>query len=154
MRIVDITQVGTGYKYQWPKEVETYPKWIDYRAVAEDGEHVIRIGATTRHTYGRERARVTVWVDGYPYAEFLGADDFDSSGEVLSEIRVRSGEAKHTCCYPTEPVPARYAAFPLVGLPTRIHGLNVHQAWAAVVNIADHKTMAALAALRRRERAR
>jgi hypothetical protein len=30
-----------------------------------------------RATYGRDRKRVVVWMDGEPQAEFLAADDFD-----------------------------------------------------------------------------
>lgn len=38
--------------------------------------------------------------------------------------------------------------FNVAGLPTRITAEGVHNAWAAVANIADHKTMTALGGLR------
>jgi hypothetical protein len=114
----------------------------------------VRIGFGTRFAYGQERKRVVVWIDGHPHAEFVGADDFDRSGEVLSEIKLPGDRGERLCRYLSEPVPERYAALPLVGLPTRISGPGVHKAWAVVVSIADHKTLGGLAALRRLERMR
>jgi hypothetical protein len=31
---------------------------------------------------------VVIWINDHPHAEFIGADDFDVSGELLSEIKV------------------------------------------------------------------
>jgi len=44
--------------------------------------------------------------------------------------------------------------FNIEGLPLRVQNSGVHRAWAVVANIADHKTLIALAALRRLERRR
>lgn len=155
MRIVDIIEATTGYKYKWPDSyVEDYTSSIVYRASAGDGEHLIRVGIAARETYGRNRARVTVWIDDYPHAEFVGADDFESSGDVLSEVKIPGDVGERICRYPAEAIPERYTAFNLVGLPTRVSGPGVHQAWAVVANVADHSAMAALAGLRRLERGR
>ena len=151
MQIVNITQVTPNYQFKWPKDTEDYPNSIEYRALADDGEHQIRIGFGSRHTYGRERTRVVVWIDNYPQAEFVGADDFNTSGEVLSEIIVPSDGSSRICRYPDEPIPERYTMFNTVGLPVRILAPGVHRAWAVAVNIADHKSMVAVAALRRLE---
>jgi hypothetical protein len=155
MHIVGIRDLGTNYRYQWPEgRPESYDYWVEYTALSEDGEHFVRIGFGKRHTYGRERARVVVWIDDYPHAEFLSADDFEKSGEVLSEIKVRGHRGERMCRYPDEPVPERYAMFNVVGLPVRVIAEGVHSAWAVVANIADQKAMVALASLRRYERAR
>ena len=154
MKIVNIERVGSSYRYTWPdNSVETYPSWIEYLALAENGEHRIRIGFCIRQVYGRERSRVTVWIDGYPNVEFFGADDFDASGEVLSEIRVRDDKGEHMPRYPEEPVPERYAMFNIVGLPTRVKARGIHRGWAVAANVSDHRTIVALAALRLYERA-
>jgi hypothetical protein len=86
--------------------------------------------------------------------EFLGADDYAVSGDVLAEIKVPGARAQRICRYPDEPVPERYSGLPVVGLPTRVSGSGVHSAWAVVANVADHYTMCALAELRRFERAK
>jgi hypothetical protein len=44
--------------------------------------------------------------------------------------------------------------FRLEGLPIRIRDLGVHNSWGVVSNIADHKSLIALATLRRLERRR
>lgn len=155
MQILKISGVGEDYDYRWPSgNTEHYDYWIEYEALTVDGGHSMRIGAGHRETYGRDRVRVVIWVDGKPQAEFLGADDYTKSGDVLSELKVPGEHAQRICRYPEEPVPERYAGLPIVGLPTRVSGPSVHGAWAVVTNISDHRTMCALAALRRLERER
>jgi hypothetical protein len=155
MQLLDVTAVGTDYAYRWPAgNLEPYPHWVEYRALAADGTHTVRIGFGTRTTYGRDRRRVVIWIDGHPHAEFLGADDFEQSGDVLAEIRIPGATGERMCRYPEEPVPERYAGLPVVGLPTRVSGPGVHNAWAVVASIADHRVLFALAALRRFERNR
>ncbi len=46
----------------------------------------MKIGFGERYAYGKKRKRVVVWIDGHSEAQFLGAEDFGQSGEVLSEI--------------------------------------------------------------------
>lgn len=155
MRIVDIRDVGVDFDYTWPSgNVEKYTQWIDWSAVAPDGAHVVRIGKAMRTVYGSNRPRVAVWIDNQVHAEFLGADDFESSGDVLCEIKVPGDVGERIVRYPTEAVPERYAAFTVAGLPTRVSGPRLHKAWAVVSNIADHPALAALGGLRRLERRR
>ena len=113
---------------------------------AQNGNSGLRIGFTRRSVCGSDRARVVIWIDDHPHAEFVGADDFDFSGEVLSEIKVPGEVGERICRYPDEPIPERYAAFNTAGLPTRIQAQGVHGAWAVVANLCDHKTMTALTA--------
>jgi hypothetical protein len=153
MQITDVLRVGTSYRYKWPDgTIETYLNWIDYQALAGDGKHKIKIGFCRRTVYGQKRERVTVWIDGYPQTEFFGADDFEASGEVLSEIRVHRDVGEVLCRYPDDAIPERYSVFNTVGLPARVHAKGVRNAWAVVANISDHRSMIGLAALRRIER--
>ena len=102
----------------------------------------------------KKRIRVIIWIDEHPHAEFFGTDDYESSGEVLSEIKVPGDKGERICRYPDESVPERYSLFNVVGLPLRGQDPGVHRAWAVVANIAVHKTLVALAGLRRLERNR
>jgi hypothetical protein len=155
MQLLDIVEAGIDYEYTWPNgNREPFARWVEYRAAAPDGERTVRIGFGHRATYGRDRRRVVVWIDGHPQVEFVGADDFDRSGDVLAELKVPGERGERICRYPDEAVPERYAALPIVGLPTRLTGPYLHAAWAVVANIADHRTLAAVAALRRLERRR
>ena len=152
MHIIGIKDAGRNFTYQWPEGTETYSYFVEYIAVHEDGTHDIKIGFGNRHTYGRDRIRIVIWIDGHPHAEFLGADDFEQSGEVLSEIKVPGDVGERICRYLDEPIPERYAMFNVEGLPLRVQGSGVHRAWAVVASIAGHKTLVALAALRKLER--
>lgn len=154
MHILRMKDAGRNFTYQWPEGRETYNYFVEYIAMDKDGEHDVKIGFGERHTYGKERIRIVLWIDGHPHAEFLGADDFEQSGEVLSEIKVPGDVGEPICKYPDETIPERYAMFNVEGLPLRVHGSGVHGAWAVVASIADHKTLIALAALRRLERRR
>jgi len=152
MHIVRLRDAGRNFTYQWPDSSETYDYYVEYVGLAEDGEHTIRIAFGKRFTYGKERVRVIVFIDGYPHAEFFSADDFEKSGDLLSEIKIPGSVGERICKYPDEPVPERYSMFNVVGLPVHVQAKGVHNAWAVVSNIADHKTLIALAALRRLER--
>ncbi|GEM_PF-1649832 len=149
MQVLRIMNVGTNYQYKWPSgDTEIYKHWVEYVALDKRGEHSVRIGFGRRPAYGKERVRVVVWIDDYPQAEFIGADDSETSGEVLSEIKVPGERGERICRYPDEPIPERYIMFNVVGLPLRVQAKGVHNAWAVSVNIADHKTMVAVAGLR------
>lgn len=154
MQIINLAKTGKNFKFIWPgNQKEVYANWVEYQAVAEDATHKIRIGFGKRFVYRIERIRVVVWVDGYPQAEFFGADDFKASGDVLSELKIHSGKSEVMCRYLVDRIPERYTTFITVGLPTRVNAKGVRNAWAVVTNISDHKTMIALAALKRLERA-
>lgn len=153
MQLVDMVAAGSNYEHRWPDgSVERYDAWVEYRARSRTREHLVRVAFCMRNTYGRLRRRAIVFIDGQPLAEFLGADDFDRTGEVLCEIKVADKVGKRMCRYPDEVIPERYVGLPVVGLTTRVSGPGVHNAWAVVANVSDHKTMCTLAALRRTER--
>ena len=155
MQVLSMKSAGTGYEYKWPSgNIETYRAWADFRAVAQDGEHLIRIGFGTRSVWQSDRERVVVWIDGQPQAEFFGADDFEVSGEVLSDIWLRGDDGEVMCRYPDDAVPERYAGFVTVGLPLRVSAKGLRNSWVVVANVSDVRSMIALAALRRLERMR
>jgi hypothetical protein len=154
MQLLDVTGAGRNYTHTWPdRSTERYAAWIDYRGLAPDGEHTIRVCFGERPVYGQnDRKRVLILIDDRVYVEFIGADDFDCSGDLLSEIKIRDRQGEHMCRYPDDAVPERYAGLPVTGLPTRVCGDGVHNAWAVLANVADHRMLVALAALRRQER--
>ena len=152
MQAFKVESVGANFKYNWPTTTEVFDHYIDYRVIAEDGDHIVRIGFCRRKVYAKERMRVVVWIDNHSHTEFAGADDFEKSGEVLSEIRLPSKGSTKMCRYPDDVIHERYRLFNVVGIPNRIKATGVHNAWSVVVNIADHKSMIALAGLRMLEK--
>lgn len=89
--MLDVASAGTNYQHRWPDgSTELYPSWIEYQALSAERDHSVRLAFGNRDTYGRSRRRVLVLIDGHPHAEFLGGDDFDRTGDILSEIKVPS----------------------------------------------------------------
>ena len=155
MKILDVVNSGTDYLYKWPSgNQELYAHWIDYGCSSGGMTNRVRIGFGDRKTYGANRKRVVIWIDGHPHAEFLAADDFGETGDVLCEIKVPGNVGERMCKYPSETVPDCYSDMRVVGLPTRVSGPKVHNAWAVVANISDHKVMIALAVQRAIDRDR
>jgi hypothetical protein len=153
MQVLSVIQAGGDFRHKWPdSSIEIFHTWIEYKVMSEDGPHQVKIALGTRKVYGAERVRVLITIDGYPQAEFFGADDYAASGQVLSEIKIHAEVGERICRYPEDPLPERYTLFNVVGLPIRVQAKGVHNAWAVVANISDHKTMIALAALRKAER--
>lgn len=154
MQILDISGVKNDYSFKWPDEnSEDFDTAITYKAISEIQRLEITIGYGHRLTYGTNRRRVTVWIDNYPYAEFMGADDFEITGEVLSEIRIWDDENKNKkmCRYAVDIIPERYSMFRTESLKHRVTGDGVHDAWAVIANVNDHISMSALAAMRKYE---
>jgi hypothetical protein len=152
MKITSFLGVKEDFEYQWFDKIEKYTM-VQYIALDNDGTHEVQIGHTERKAYGLNRKRVVVFIDGYPYAEFVAADDFDKTGDLLSEIRLlQEDEYLDMCEYPEEGIPAIYANFNVEGLPNRIKAKGVHKAWSVVANISDHKSMISLAFLRKKEK--
>jgi hypothetical protein len=155
MQVVAIKDAGRKFEYKrLSGDTEIYDYFVEYSVIAEDGQHSVKIGFGKRPVYGTDRVRVVVWIDGYPHAQFLGTDDFERTREALYEIKIAASDGERICRYPDDVVPERYSMFRVEGLPIRIRDPRVHNAWAVVSNITDHKTLIALAMLRRLERRR
>ena len=155
MQLLNIIDSSMNFSFTWPGgDVEQYDIAITYKSISNDGKHKIRLGFGYRGVYGKNRRRVVIWIDDHPYVEFFGADDFEITGEVLSEIRYYDEDADSVrmCRYAKDTVPQRYSLFRLDSLKRRVNGAGVHDAWCVVSNISDHLTMSLLASLRKYER--
>lgn len=155
MQILDVLRVAQNCSFTWPGgDTEMFSVAMTYRAVSVEGNHEVTVGYGERITYGIKRRRVVVWIDNYPRAEFMGADDFNLTGEVVSEVKISDKSEKSTrmCRYGSDVVPQRYALFRTDSLKRRVSGVGVHDAWAVVVNVADHESMIALASMRKYEK--
>jgi hypothetical protein len=152
MKVISFLGVKENFEYQWFDKMEKYTV-IQYIATDDEGRHEVQIGQTERETYGLNRKRIVVFIDNYPYAEFVAADDFDKTGDLLSEIRILQKDGNFDMVeYPEEGIPPFYSNFTVEGLPNRIKSKGVRKAWSVIANISDHKAMMALAFLRKYER--
>lgn len=154
MRVVALIGAGKDFEYKWPDGVHIHTHWVQYTATSPEGKHDVVIGFDHYPVYDRKRARAIVWIDGHNQVVFTGADDFEVTGEMLAEMRVRADDGMRICRYPEGPVPIAYSSFRVVGLPTRICAKGVHNSWAVITNISNHAEIISLAFLRRSERNR
>jgi hypothetical protein len=143
-----------NFKSQWPNGEATYPQWVDYVVAAPHGTFVARTGFGVVKVYDLPRKRVILWKGQEALAEFVGADDFEQTGDVLSLIKISSddGPGERNCRYPEEAIPERYASLPVVGFRNRITGARTARALAVAANVGDHRKLCALAGLRWQER--
>jgi len=151
LQIKKVIDLRKDFHYTWPTGVVENYDLIEYQAIAEDGEHNVKILFGEREVYEKTRARVMVLIDDNLYAEFVGADDFEKTGEVLSQIWI-GNNGKKMCRYPDDPIPERYTMFRVEGLFNRIKVKGVKNGWAVVANVSDHKSLITLASLRRLEK--
>jgi hypothetical protein len=127
------------YEYRWPSgNEEHYDQCFVYQVESSGEVLSVRIGFGMRDTYGRKRRRVVVWINGYPQAEFLGADDYSDTRDTLCEIKIQTADGYRLCKYPSQRVPERYSDLLIVGLPTRVKAKGTHKAWAVLANESDH----------------
>lgn len=153
MRIQSCINKDKDFKYRWPDEVQEFSA-CEYKAAGEDGLHSVRIGVREKVKYGEKRKMVVVWIDGYPFTQFVGADDYDSSGEVVSEIKFFDsalGKFRRCLCK-KDGIPPQFADFKVVRMQDRVNAPGVPDVWAVVVGIRDHEQMAEYAGLRRQEK--
>jgi hypothetical protein len=149
-----------GFSHQWPHgaseaegtNLETYEKGYAGVITIEGKETSFVIGMGKRPAAGMDdRARLVVFKGKpgrtlYPLVEFVGANDFDTSGRLVSIIR-REGRKP---VRPGESLPAAYD-----GMPTGIYNELVvgPRAWnvcAVVANATDFPVMVRHAVLRDR----
>jgi hypothetical protein len=86
-----------GQSYQWPDTREHYARYRVFigKTRAEGAVH-IGLGETIReHKWGRDRKYVVAFLSGgspqQPLAEFVAADDYDETRELVAVIRGSDG---------------------------------------------------------------
>lgn len=153
MQILDIVETGTDYVYKWPDTEETYSHFIVYRvAYGENDSMEAKILFGEREVYGKLRKRILVLINGKVQAEFFGVDDFDYTGNIMSEIKTVVDGSLKMSKYPEATLPSQYSLFNIHGIPNFIKGKGTHNGWGVLLNIADHRGIISLGILRKEER--
>lgn len=86
-----------GQSYQWPEERDTYSRYRVYMAVTRaEGAVQIGLGETVRKKkWGRDRNYVVAFLSSgspqRPLAEFVAADDYEQTRELVAVIRGSDG---------------------------------------------------------------
>jgi hypothetical protein len=86
-----------GQSYQWPDERDLYSRYRVFMAVTRaEGAVQIGLGETVRtKKWGRDRKYVVAFLSGgspqRPLAEFVAADDYEETRELVAVIRGSDG---------------------------------------------------------------
>jgi hypothetical protein len=92
-----LLQERKGESYRWPKRRDGYsPYRIFMGTTRADGAVQIGLGETIRkNAWGRDRKYVVAFLSGgspqHPLVEFVAADDFDDTRELVAVIRGSDG---------------------------------------------------------------
>jgi hypothetical protein len=146
-----------GQAYRWPDVVEHYDRYEVYRGETErEGTVFISLGWTVRHgAWGTDRTYVVSFLSQRapqtPLAEFLAADDYPETGELIAIVRGRDGGRK--MYGPAEELPHAYAGFRTAVYRDRVQANGSWNKLAVVAAETDTDTILnhALIQARRRE---
>jgi len=136
------------FEHRWPerKGQAKTPEHFDeaYTATTSTsaGTKKLRVG----FSYGKvdKRRKSTVFVDGRPMVRFKAADDFKSSGLMLSIIKMSDRKQLR----PDEPVPPEYSDFRIEQYRSYIDETYNSKNMAVICDKDDLQTMAAHALIR------
>jgi hypothetical protein len=95
-----VVQERDGESYQWPDERDRYSRYrVFIGTTRTEGAVHIGLGETTRaNKWGRDRKYVVAFLSSrspqQPLAEFVAADDYDTTLELLAVIRGSDGKRR------------------------------------------------------------
>jgi hypothetical protein len=113
-----------GQTYRWPDTVERYDRYEVYKGETQrEGTVFIALGWTVRRgAWGMDRTYVVSFLSQHapqlPVAEFLAADDYAETGELVAVIRGSDGGRR--MYGPTEHLPPAYSQFRIASYRERI----------------------------------
>lgn len=107
--IGDIEQIGP-FDFRWPEGIDHFESGWTFQLDVEGETHGVRHGIGGREVYGRERVHTVTWLDGEVAVEGVEADDYPSSGCLLSLLRHTDKKMVRSL----QDVPAAYEGFDVV----------------------------------------
>lgn len=137
-----------AFNYKWPNGGEDFHGGVAARVRFGQREVPLLIGFTDRKSAGRVRRRAVVfWGEPdatlYPMVEFVGTNDFESTGRMASVIKDGGKHVK-----PEGQVPPPYNGFPLVVYSDVVTGPYAARSLAVEAQQDDFDLMARHAILR------
>lgn len=152
-RLVDQRE---GQVYQWPELLERYDRYDVYRGEAQrEGTVFIALGWTVRRSaWGMDRVYVVSFLSQRgpqtPLAEFLAADDYAETGELIAVIRGSDGGRK--MYGPADDLPSVYAPFHITPYRDRVQAKGSWNKLAVVTAETDTDTILNHALIQARRR--
>lgn len=138
-------QQVAAFQYTWPGgETEEYSEAYEGTLNEADTHYEVIIGIGERKAAGKNRKRVTVFLNGRPTVEFAGVDDFESSRLVAGVVTLPDKKRLK----PHQTVPYEYRSFNLRRYDSVVKGPRAATTMAVVAKIDDFDTMVSHAVIR------
>lgn len=138
-------QQAAAFQYTWPGgETDEYSEAYEGTFDDTDKHFEVKIGIGERKAAGKNRRRVTVFLNGRPTVEFAGADDFENSKMVASLVTLPDKKRLK----PYQTVPYEYRSFDLRRYDSVVKGPRAATSMAVVTRIDDFDTMVSHAVIR------
>ena len=134
-----------GESYQWPEARERYSRYRVFMGTTRsEGVVHIGLGETTRKKkWGRDRKYVVAFLSSgapqKPLAEFLAADDYKESRELVAVIRGSDGGRR--MYGPGDALPETYEGFRTQMYDDRVDYPGVWHKAVVIAQEDDHATM-------------
>jgi hypothetical protein len=145
-----------GQVYQWPELLERYDRYEVYRGETQrEGTVFISLGWTVRQgAWGTDRTYVVSFLSQRapqtPLTEFLAADDYSQTGELVAIIRGLDGGRK--MYGPADELPSAYAGFRIAVYRDRVQVRGSWNKLAVVASETDTDTILNHALIQARRR--
>jgi TIR domain len=142
--------------YRWPELLEHYDRYHIYRGeTPQEGTVFISLGwAVRRGAWGMDRLYIVSFLSQgapqTPLTEFLAADDYGDTGELIAIIRGSGGGSK--MYGPVEDLPPAYAGFRIVTYRDRVQAKGSWNKLAVVAAETDTDTILNHALIQARRR--
>lgn len=136
------------FDYKWPWNREHYDEAYSGTVHVGNEASTAQIGFTTREAAGKLRRRAIVFIDRYPMVEFVAADDFEESKNMVSLVKRENGKQVR----PGEPTPVQYHGLRVEPYRKHVTGPYASTNLAVVCRSNDHTAMVEHALIRRRAR--
>jgi len=153
-----LVQERDGESYRWPNGRDSYKPYRVFLATTRaEGAVQIGLGETIRNKWGRDRKYIVAFLSAgspqQPLIEFVAADDYDQTRELVAVIRGSDGGRR---MYGVgDPLPSVYSE----GFRTQVYNERVVHpgAWNKIVVVAhedDHEAILNHALIQSRRRSR
>lgn len=86
VRVLEVVELDP-FDFRWPENLEHFEGGWGFRVEVDGTTHRVRHGLGGREVYGRERVHTVTWLDGKVQVEGVEADDYPTSGALLSAVR-------------------------------------------------------------------
>lgn len=141
------TQEIPPFTHRWPENVEQFSFGWEMKVRYGENIHHVRYGIGGRDCFGRYRVHTVTWLDGKPMVEGAEAEDYSTTADLVSVLKVYGGNRDAVSLEEVDP---DYSNFRVVRHCDAINGPNARRGLAVRIGRDDLQAWAHHAVLRAR----